>query len=89
MSLKVKCVLYDDVHLSTYQDLEIFSEELRVLIAGGYSICLEVSATNNLLQDGGSSKLPPLSGRRNYELGDYGNFKSYNLSATKQDSANS
>lgn len=51
MSLKVKSVQYDDVNLSTYHDVEIFTEELRVLIASGYSVNVEIIANTNLNQD--------------------------------------
>ena len=46
MSLKIRCINYDTVFLSTTQDLQIFTEELKVLLATGYSVQLEIFATN-------------------------------------------
>jgi hypothetical protein len=63
MSLKIKCVHYNTVHLSTVYDLQLLTDELKVLIANGYKLTLaDVSATNTLAQEpwgGSASTLPP------------------------------
>jgi hypothetical protein len=70
MSLKIKSVQYDKVHLSTYQDLDVFTEELRILLSSGFSACIEVTATNISVPDWEPSKLP-IVGKRKYDLGDH------------------
>jgi len=47
MSLNVRCIHYDTINLATYKDLEIFTEELRNLVASGFNLSLELFATNN------------------------------------------
>ena len=47
MTLRVKCVSYDTVNVSTLYDLEVLTENLRLLITSGYELTLEVFATNN------------------------------------------
>ena len=46
MSLKIGCINYDMVSLSTPQDLQVFTEELRTLLSNGYTLSVEVFATN-------------------------------------------
>jgi len=48
MSVNVRCIHYDTINLATYKDLEVFSEELRQLIATGFSLSLELFATNTM-----------------------------------------
>jgi len=47
MPLRVKCVSYDTVNVSTLYDLEVLTEDLRLLITSGYELTLEVFTTNN------------------------------------------
>lgn len=88
MSLKIKNVQYDDVHLLTYHDVDVFTEELRVLIASGYSVSVGVVANSTLLQDCGSCKPPLCTSRRKYDVVDQGAFSPfhYNSNTTKNDS---
>lgn len=81
MSLKIKCVHYNTVHLSTYTDLEAFKHELDVLIDSGFNITLDVSATNSLFQDPWSTQFPPIP-RKKYEFGENGT--SYDSTATSK-----
>jgi hypothetical protein len=48
MSVNVRCIHYDTINLATYKDLEVFNEELRQLIATGFSLSLELFATSNM-----------------------------------------
>jgi hypothetical protein len=48
MSVKVRCIHYDTINLATYKDLEVFNEELTQLITSGFSLSLELFATNNM-----------------------------------------
>lgn len=84
MSLKIKCVHYNNVHLATYQDVDVFAEELRVLVASGYTVSVEVTSENTLLQDCGLFKHPS-SNRRKYDLGD-STFHYNPTNVTKNDS---
>lgn len=86
MSLKVKFVQYDDVQLSTYHDIDVFAEELRVLLASGYAVTVTTTANSTLLPDYGAYK-PPCSNRRKFET-DHTAFNIYGSSSstTKNDS---
>lgn len=86
MSLKVKSVQYDDVHLSTYHDVDVFSEELRVLIASGYTVSLEITAHYNVLPDYGIFKPSQSTNRKKFEC-EHGAFNSHqsNTTITKND----
>lgn len=64
MSLRVKNVRYEDVNLATYHDVDVFAEELRVLIASGYAITLETIASCILYPESVSFKLNPANKKK-------------------------
>lgn len=51
MSLKVKCVSYDTVQVSSVSDLDVFMENLRHLITNGFELTIDVFGTNISNQD--------------------------------------
>lgn len=79
MSLKVDRIQYDTVNLSTLYDLELFTEDLKLLILNGYSATLSISATNFLKQDSWEVLNIPLQPRKRY---DYDQRQSYNISSS-------
>ena len=51
MSLRVKCINYDTVHITTLYDMDMFTESLRHLITSGYKLTIDVFGTNISNQD--------------------------------------
>lgn len=53
MSLKIKSITYDTVYLATTKDLQVFIEDLKDLTSTGYTLSIDVFATNetNFQQD--------------------------------------
>ena len=47
MSLTIKFINYENIRLSTIADLDVFHEELRNLLSNGFSLSVELFATNN------------------------------------------
>ena len=81
MALKIKCVHYNTVHLSTNLDLQLFSDDLNVLIDNGYKVTIDISATNTLAQEllrGSATVLPP----QRYSFGDYEPLASYDVGSS-------
>jgi hypothetical protein len=79
MSLKIKCIYYDTVRLSTFHDLEVFSDELRVLLVSGYNITLDVSATHHLPKDPWGTLKPPTFSKTKFDFDEKEPFSSYNM----------
>ena len=46
MSLKIKCASYDTTFVRNFEQLESLTNEMRVLLAGGYHLNIDISATN-------------------------------------------
>lgn len=59
MALKIRGIHYDSIYLATYTDLEVFTEEIRNLLSTGYSLTLELFATNNIERCPQGSKYLP------------------------------
>jgi len=51
MSLRVRYIYYDTVYVATSEDLESLNEDLKHLLANGYSLSLEVNAVNDKPKD--------------------------------------
>ena len=86
MALIIKSVYYNTVHLSTVHDLQLLSDELKVLIINGYKVSLDVSARNTLSRQpwgGSTTTLPPTPGTR-YSFGEYEPLAPYNVSSSTE-----
>jgi hypothetical protein len=78
MSLRVRCIYYDTVYLATSEDLKAFNEDLKHLLANGYSLSLEVNATNDKPKDSEQEVhyKPPFNTKPNFYLDSIGSTSS-------------
>jgi len=84
MSLKVKSVHYDTVHLSSFLDIDVFTEELKSLISSGFTVACTVRSESTILHDFSALFKHSMS-RHKYDIED-GSFCYTPSSAAKTES---
>lgn len=87
MSLKVKSVRYDTVHLSTFLDIDVFTEELKSLISSGFTVTCAVSSESTILHDFSAFFKQSMSRHNKYDFED-SSFSYTPSSVVKSDPSN-